>query len=336
MADHSFVLAHIRETISRCLHQPPAPAETLSDRVFAEQFETAVRAVLSDDEWAVFSNILNRQNEALTAAQAGRLEAASKGFRILRAEQHNRSGSPALTALADIFIGAAEAYLRYRLADYEEAERLIRRATALDQDIIDSHGLTLMSAHRLQLGHNLVRIRARQGRHREAVRLVADFMAYLEWHSVSLPRELASPRKQLSSVPECIPQHYFDRLCSEAAMLLAGRFDDDARMLFGFLAPHAHKASCSSSGYGQDAHVWLRLKTLALAGEECAFLEQSAQTIEAGRKNEPLFWFAAVMDLIGFCRHQSEEGAELANWLNRETQQMGGVPYPLRKMLAAE
>lgn len=336
MTDPSRLFVRIRQAVSLSRHRPPVPTHASSGRAFAEPFERAVRAKLSAGEWAAFGDLLRRQDEALKAARAGRPDAAAREFYALRAEHAGRPASPLSAALADIFIGAAEAYLEYRRANHGEAERLIRHASALDQAVIDDHGLTLMSAHRLQLGHNLVRLHARRGLHHEAVALAAGFMAYLEWETDALPGGLASPRRQLDSVPECIPQHYFDRLCAEAAMLLAGRFDAEARTLFGLLAPHARRTGCATSGYGREAHAWLACRSLALDGDVHRFLDMSAEIIAAGRKSEPLFWFAAVMDVIGLCRTWGPEGAELAAWLVRQTHLMEGAPFPLKKLAEAE
>jgi hypothetical protein len=332
----STLLAGIRQAVLDGQTLPPTPTAASSGRAFAEPFGRAVRAQLSDGEWTAFTGLLDGQDRALKAAQAGRLDQAAIGFAALRTDHAGRSASPLFEALGEIFIGAAEAYLMYRRADYGAAERLIRHASLLDQVLIDRHGLSLMSAHRLQLGHNLMRIDARRGRQREAVDLAADFMAYLDWEDDVLPVDLASPRRQLDAVPPSVVGHYFDRLCSEAAMVLAGRFDADARSMFTRLAPHANRQGNAISAHCGEARAWLACKTLALAGNPGPFLAEATTILAAGRQSEPLFWFATVLDVAGHCRTLGAEGSDTAAWLVERTHRMEGAPFALKKLVEAE
>jgi hypothetical protein len=304
-----------------------------SGRDYEELFRAALASHLTSQELALVESYAGLQEEALTLARQDRLEQAGRVFNEVW--ERLRSASPSLEVqfIVQALTEPAEAYLHYKLQSFDRARELIFHAAALDRILVSDYGYAVMSAHLLQLGHNLLRIHVRLGEGSEAVHLAVAFLDYLELRREAMPYNFACARTELDVVPDTILEYYFDRICGEVALLLAGDTDTHAAELFRPLAHHATPFGCSPGDFGVHAHKWLFIKQLALDGEVETFLIQTANLLRLGRRSEPALLFATIVEAVGFCRSLGPEGLGLADRLAARASQFPDAPWAVRQML---
>lgn len=319
------LLRHVEEAFVEGAARPPAETEASSGRLYTGIFQAAVAHALPPEEAAGFDRCLRGVTRALALARAGELEAAGRAFAGVRAELRPREVSPAARLLARAFVEPARAYLDFRRDDLRAAARRVRRASAADGRLVDVHGMEPLAAHRLQLGLNLVRIRAREGRPAEAVRLGTAFLDYLELGADALPPSLASPRAVLGRVPGPILDLYFDRFAGELAFVRAGPGGDEGA-LFEPLARHAAPGGCRGDGFGADAHRFFHARRLALQGQTAAFLGAAAGLLRAGRGAEPLLWYASAAEAAQVCSTLGPAGGRVAGRMVERASALEGAP----------
>lgn len=289
------------------------PRPQTSGRWYSELLQYSINHRISPEEWAFFHSVANKRDKALQAAREDRLEQARTGFDATWARLRQAKLSQAGQLLVQAFLEPAEAYLYYKLHDYAAARELVLHASALDQMLIATYGFEVLSLHRVHLGHNYLRIHTRLDEREEAIRLAAAYLDYLELEVDALPDLLASPRTLLECIPEPILALYFDKFCSEAARVLAGRYEPDIVALFQPLAHHAHPHGCRDAGFAVQAHAWLCCKQMALNGDIEAFLATAAELLRYGQASEPGLWFAAIDEVVAFGPSLGPQGVATAN-----------------------
>lgn len=267
------------------------PTATNGPPPFAGFFDDELARCLSPLELAALLDHAEHREGALAAARSGHLDAARDELDAARESLRASRLSEETTALATAFLEPVEAYLQYRLGRYDAARELLLDASALDGALVRDCGLAFLSAHRLQIAHNLLRIQRRLGEREDAVALTAAFLDYLELGVSCVPESLASPRRCLDAVPDEILDFYFEAFAAEIAALLAGCVDAQARALFRPLASHVRCGGTLAPG----AHAWLLAKSLALDGPPPAALAAAVRL--AGREAvDPSFRAAALRD----------------------------------------
>jgi hypothetical protein len=218
--------------------------------------------------------------------------------------------------LLEAFLAPAEAYLHSREGDYGKAEILLARALELDGELIRSSGFHELNAHRLQIACNVLRIHARRSNDAEAIAMGAALLAGLEQGS----DPFADAGAPLAALPPELLDLYFDRVCGELSLLLAGRPPDA-----GLLAPlFAHGAP---SEIGARGRSWLRLKAAAHLDE---FWDIGVESLAGGCGPEPSLWFAGVIDVAYRCQRVGSEGETLADWMLSQAASHPDAPWRLR------
>ena len=314
-----------------------APSETAGDALsaYSELLETSIAARLPREEWSFVQSCAHQHHQTLRAAQQHRLDQAGQLADAVWSRVRSRRLSLVGELLVQVLLPPADAYLLYRLEQYDRARDVIWQVSAVDHRLITEFGYVLLSAHRLQLGHNLLRIHTRLAEHGQAVDLARTLLDYVELREEPLSSELLSPRAALDSVPVTVLGHYFDQICSEVALLLAGRNDATNRALFQPLAAHAEPDRCPDHGVGAHAHAWLRLKRLALAGDVEPFLLTAADLLSRGRMSAAPLWFATIIEAAGICRSLGREGAILADDMVATAATFADAPWVLKQPVPA-
>ena len=245
---------------------------------------------------------------ALHAARAGQLEvceqALAESTDILRSAELSLFGRLVATS----FHEAVSAYLAYRRGDYEGARQHVAAALGLDAVLIETHGVTVLDLHRLQLGHNLVRTDARAGESLRAMQTSASLLSAMEDSTEEGPLPpVRSPG--FTALPPELLRAMFIQIASEPALILAGRDRGEAARLFAPLAEHAAGKATRGCGDHALAHRYLRAKAAFLDGAGEAFFEQVAALLGGGPGEAPLLWRAAARDLHDACVARGEPGA---------------------------
>ncbi len=311
--------------------RPVVHSEASSGRAYETVFQATLNARLPPEDASYFWKCLGRRQEALEAARNNQLDTASRKFALLRQEISAAALAEESRLFLQVFLEAAEAYLYYRSAQYERGRELLLHASALDHLLAERFGYHMMSAHRLQLAHNLLRLHNRRGESRQVVEIGAAFLDYLELRTDTVPAALGSPRALLDSVPVGIASYYFDKICSECALVLAGSNDDRVEKLFCLLAHHA-RPQHHPDEFGRMAHEWLRLKSLALSGDAITALTAGLETLRKGRRSEPLLWFATIIDVAALCRSFESDGNAVATEMIRMAAKLDDAPFALRQL----
>lgn len=234
--------------------------------------------------------------------------------------------------LARALVEPIEAYYFYRLADYRRARQLLFHASALDDSLVTEVGLTPMSAHRLQLGLNLVRISNSIGERQEAIALAGAFLEYLEMERDCVPRTLASPRALLACVPPSLLELYFDQFCGEIALGTAGWNGPPAAEAFDGIVRHASAPGTCRPPFADRGHRWIAAKRLLLEGDASGFLTAAAEVLRADRLPGAPVWFGTVVEVIGTCTHLGHAESRFACWLADEAAQLSDAPTRVRAL----
>jgi hypothetical protein len=313
------LIREIGRAFNAGLARGPPEGEPAPGRRFARLFEATMSSRLPPDERELLGGWIQAQSVALTAARRGELQAARRSFSLIADERAVATPSRETHLLACALIEPAEAYLLYREDALEAARQRLLKATAADEELIVEHGYALLSAHRLQIALNLVRLEARGGAVERAIAITGDFLDYLELRSPSAAAHLASPRRYLDAVPVEIPSWYFDRFCGEAALALARHRNAGAED-FKPLAPHGRAERCANTEFGAHGHLWLRTHRAGLDGSMGDFWNGIITLLCRGPDWEPVLWEATVLAAAARCCELGDDGVQLRDQI------LAGIP----------
>jgi hypothetical protein len=336
MSTVPYLLQAVKEVFVEGRSRPPYETEASSGRRFGELFRASLWRRLKPAELSFFDFCASRHCEVLQSARRDQLGQARHSFDDVWERFRSEHLSSEGRLLVQTFLEPAETYLHYKLKEYRRAREFVLHTSALDQTLVTDFGFSPMSARRLQLGHNLLRIHARLGERRDVVHLAGAFLDYLELRVESLPEPLACPRAFLACVPETILDYYFDKFCGVLALVLAGSTDESTAALFRPLAHHAGPNGCQGDGFGAHGHAWLYGKQLAMRGEIEAFLVRATDLLQVGKMSEPTLWFATIIEVVGFYRSLGPEGSRLADWIADDASMLVDAPWALRQVICTE
>jgi hypothetical protein len=295
---------------------------------YAVWLERSLGERLAADEWAFIKECSRDQNRALRIAQDGDLADAQSRVRAVWKQARSRTLSVEAGLVLTVFLKPVDAYLAYKIEDYDRARELVRQASAVDHRLVAEFGHPLLSAPRLQLAHNRLRVDARSGRHADAVALGSLLLDYLELRAEPRTAEFLSSRAALDEAPGALVEYYFDKVGGELALLIAGRDCPDARELFGPLDHHVG-GPCLPRAIGARTHEWLRIKHLVLVGDVDRFLAAATTLLQVGRRGQPLLWHATVVETIQIWHTLGPEGARIADGIAADAAELPGAPARL-------
>ncbi|MEM5584758.1 hypothetical protein WNZ15_20010 [Roseibium sp. AS2] len=300
-------------------------------RQFSEALWTTVSARLPRHECQFVKHCAQWHKDTLQAARSDDLAKAQRLSREIWKVARSRALSPLACMLMDVFLPPADAYLAYRLGDYEGARALLLKISALDETLVGAHGLPLLSVHRLQLCHNLMRVHTRLSENGAAARLGAMLLDYIEFRIDPVAPELVSRREVLDCASTPVLSFYFDKICGEIAVALAQEPADSAAGLFRLIRAHG---SCGVSEFAPFAHKWIGLKEKALRGELAGFRAAVIPLLRGGRSTEPLLWYAAIIEVITVARTFDDVPAQaFAERLARAATDLPDAPWIMAAIL---
>jgi hypothetical protein len=317
------VLQRVHKAYLQGQQRAPSKTYTAPGRLFAEHLNVQVNSRVPETEFAAIQSCWGRNYQALLAARKNDFDGSGRQFQALRSELEKGGFSAEGALLVQVLLDPAEAYLHYKRNNYTRARELVLRGVSINHRLTDEFGYGIISAQRMQLFHNLLRITSREGRIEDTVRLAAAYLDDLEHDSNCLPGEFVWARIVRESVPESISQYYFDQICGEAALALAGSED---RELFGQLANHINNENCRE-GFAGHAHSWIATTQLRFDGKIQDYLDQACQLLELGKAAELSLWFATVFDVVAASRTLGLSGVIVADCIYEEACKMPEAPW---------
>jgi hypothetical protein len=296
-------------------------------RLFASLLNAEMYRRIPQTEGAIVESCWAIQYQALVAARSRRLEQCRAGLANVHSVLDGSCLSHEASLLVRVLLEPAQAYLDYVNEDYGRASERVRSASEINHRLSEEYGYGILSAQRLQLCHNLLRIKSRQGRRNEAIVLASAFLDYLERGDRDLPDEIAWAWVSRSAIPESVIDYYFDHICGEAAIASAGQVDP---ALFVSLADHVDSGTCQH-GFATHAHRWITSKKLMIDGEWKSYLEEACQLLQIGRTSEPSIWFATIIDVVFVCGSLGAAGVAVADRISKDAAGIPEAPWLLRQ-----
>lgn len=223
------------------------------------------------------------------------------------------------------------AYLDYRLGHIERSRE--RLSAAMDADcFLETAGLPVMQVHRIQQGHNLVRMDFRLNRRDRAVQLAGMLLAYLEGRLRELPYHSNWRPRSLLAVPRGLLQSMLHQIIGETAMLIvAGEFSEaEWRLIIeaSLLPPNPEASIFPQVQYALQARrAWLE-------GDDEGYLTTLQRFFGLGIRHCPHLWYAMSVELIDFCREiDLPLAGQVQGLLRQDSLKWKGLPSLLRERL---
>jgi hypothetical protein len=303
-------------------HRSPSNDYSAPGRLFASRLKEEVSSRVPTVEFSAIDSLWQKLGQALWAAKKNDLEGSRNRFRSTRSALEESLLSEVGILLVRTLLDPAEAYYHYKLDDYSRARELVLSGVAVNHRLTGEFGVGIIGAQRMQLCHNILRITTREGKGDQTVRLAGSYLNYLEHNRTPLLDEIEWA-EIVRDFPDSIVQFYFDQVCGEAALALAGNSDS---RLFSWIADHAIPNACSPH-YASHGHSWISITQRRFEGDIDEYLHRVCELLQLGRTAEPSLWFATAFDVAAVCRMRGPEGAKIANSIHDEMSIMPEAPW---------
>jgi hypothetical protein len=259
------------------------------------------------------------RSRALSSARAGRLAMAREAVNESRRIQMDRSLSREVRLIITAFQDAVEAYLEYKWRHFEMARELLFEALRVDRVLIHRYGYNILELHRIQIGHNFMRLAIGRGDADQAAELCAHLLAYTQGGADRWPFSEAGHGGVPGDLPLELVSAMFVQLASELALLLASQPAERGRALLAPAVALAGTGTVTRSELQGRVYDWLEIKFAYVQGDFETFLQKVSRLLTGGPGETPLLWRATVTDLHDLCRACSLDGAvQLADEIARD------------------
>ena len=267
-----------------------------------------------------------RNNHLIEAQQA-----LDEGRRVLKTNSLSTEGK----LIGKTFHHAVEAYLEYKRGNMSLARTHVRNALEIDGRLITQYGYNILDLHRVQLGHNLMRVDIHCGNLVAAAEMCASLIGYLEGRADQWPL----PEFQIETDPSQLPPDLVSamtaQILGELALCLAVNKRKEGRRMFAPMIRHVQSPPAAPCSRQKRAHLWLQAKWAYVNEEWTSFLELVMSLLQEGPGEMLLLWRAAVVDLFDLCcALEGEEADRLRSQILLDSQLWTHVPHQLRMRVA--
>lgn len=302
-----------------------APLAGATEGQLSEELREYMYARLVRSDHASLAEAGRIREHALALGRAGRQEEAEATMKLARSFLWVAGLSSLGRVASDTFQQAAESYLSYRRGDYADASARITAAVDATDRLAAAWGESFFTTgRRVHLLHNQVKLEARRGAMRDAVRLGAGILAYLAG-STAVPA-VPALAPSASALDPVIAHRYSNFVGGTIAEVLAVVPDAEAKELLALLGGVEPVGPAAAA----RAWAWLPLKSAALAADPRAFLEAAAPFLRAGTRRAPVFFYAVALDVVRAARRlgagAADDVAEIECVLGTDAR----VPRPLQ------
>lgn len=190
--------------------------------------------------------ITEARNDHLIEAQ----QALNEGRRVLASDLLSAEGK----LIVETFHEAVEAYVEFKRNKLSLARTRVRKALAIDSRLITEYGYQILDLHRVQLGHNLMRLDVYSGNLEAAAELCASLIAYLEGRVEQWPLPEFKIEADPSQLPPALLSAMLIQILGELALAFAGRRGVETVRLFSPILPHVQSLATLNCFQHARAH----------------------------------------------------------------------------------
>ncbi len=246
-----------------------------------------------------------RRRLALYAAREGRLHSANTLLDEVRRLIAAPATDPSARVFAEAFLHAVAAYVSYRRHNWEDTYQHLRLALERDDALI-AQNLCILEMHRVQIGHNWMRVLARQMDDSVAAALGVALIEFVRsgGEAELWPEELCYGTKGRSVDWNAIPDELIyameEQLTCELAVCLA-------RLEVECHAKLLSKLVDNGSTPSSAAELFIHMKSALARGRRNAFMDAAPEFLEGGRSASTFLWEALVYELLRCDDHPNRD-----------------------------
>lgn len=270
----------------------------------------------------------------LAAARAGDLASSAGHYRAARdllAPLGDTSETSRCLALSVYRAGVA--YLDSRRGDFDAAREGLDRS--MDADLRLEHlGLALLQLHRIQQGHNLVRLFLYEGLRTHAMELTGRLYDYMEGQASDLPYHHDWRPGTLGEISRDLLRGTLEQVIEDTALLIVRGREPDAEWS-RLLAVTSLDGEPSRALSPAVRHALLARRA-RLAGDDTDYLRHSAAFLGGGLGGTRALWYLHLAEFRRWCRQSG--GAvrtRVAEVLDADSRHWRDVPPTLRSLVEA-
>ncbi|MCY3677081.1 MAG: hypothetical protein F4Z31_13635 [Gemmatimonadetes bacterium] len=256
---------------------------------------------LSASERASLTRIAEHRERALSLARRGDLDEAVMAMNAARILMSLTRFSATVEPAVQSAHYAAVSYLSYRQGDYARARA--EMVNALGETNRMSGDNTTLSARRVHLVHNIMKVDAASGSPTDTLKMGFRILRYLAMGPTEWPSDFG-PGPQTKPNP-LIAEYQSDKIVET----MAGAVES---LPEGEYAPYCVETKRLSSWKqppSPRAWSWLSLKRWQFEGQAQRFLSAAASFLSAGPGATPKLWYAVALDIVVSYREYEPERA---------------------------
>lgn len=288
--------------------------------------------------WAPLAERLQLRNlgyacgKGLTAARQGRLDESLRHYHQAR-EHLDRleDGTRLAWLLGASTYWAGVAYLDFRRGFAQQAREHLD--LAMDSDLeLEQAGLPVIQMHRIQQGHNLVRMEFRLERREPAVELAAALLAYMEGQTGELPYHHAWKPRELRAVPRGLLEAMIHQIAGETAGCIVTGEAPSAE--WNILIAASRLCGDPETAVSPQAQYALRAQRNRLRNDPEGYLRDLERFFRFGIRHCHRLWYAVMVELVDFCREaDTHRSRQVRDVILRDSARWKGLPSFLRDRL---
>lgn len=261
----------------------------------------------------------------LAAARKGKLEESAShyaGAEILLDRLKSLSEKGALIGTSVFEAGVA--YLDCRLNRIPSV--YVRLDRSMDADLaLEREGLPVALLHRIQQGHNLVRVAFRLGQREAAVELAGALVAFLEGQADTLPYHHDWLPASLLALAPPLVREMIEQIASETCCFIVTSETSDKEWQ-SLIRGSRLLLDPGKARLPQLQHA-LRAQKALLSQDYELYLTEFESFFSPGLLETPLLWYAMMAEFVVFCRNISTPNSlKIADVLSRDSTKWKGLP----------
>jgi tetratricopeptide (TPR) repeat protein len=269
--------------------------------------------------------------KGLSASRQGRHDEALRHYDAAKRQLDDLKDSRLAWFLGVSTYESGIAYTDFRCGCAERARERLDRAMNADSQLEEA-GLPVMQVHRIQQGHNLVRMDLHLGRREVAIELAGSLSAYMERRIDTLPYHRNWSYRLLQAVPRALLQAMIHQIIGETAghVVTGERPAEEWRILIEGCR------LCESPGAAifPQVHYALQAQYNRLSGASQDYLHSLERFFRFGIRDCHLLWYAMMIELVGFCRElDTRHSWYIREVILRDSVKWKGLPFLLRRHL---
>lgn len=319
----------------RGLARRPADAGCLPARDFAMLYLSGSIGTVPVRERRLLRELKSYCFAGLELARQGRVEPAEELYERARPVLARlREGSEVNHLLGISAYQSSIAYWFSKRGEWRAAEE--RLLLAMDADCeLEQLGFPVMQLHRVQQGHNLVRLRLYRRRRPDAVELAAHLYNYVEGRETALPYHRDWRPETIRAVPDDLARSILLSLLSELASFLCTGSDREEEWALFFR--HARLGGEAPAALFPQARDYLLARRALGAADDEAYLGELDRFFRGGIRDCPGLWYAALVDFRDWCSEKPWDVArKVRALLTGDAAKWRGVPPHLAALFRDE